>query len=280
MNWQITGLKVKRRPKYLVAVTLMLALGLAFPLAGLAGEVCQFTQVEGQVDLLKAGQPPAIPAKVKVGAAEKDAVHTKAASRAQLHFVDDSNLTIAPRSEITIESYMYDASKAQRKAVTQVTQGMMQALVTNLQKLKEPDFIIKTPTAIMGVRGSTVNVIVSRDEQGRPVTILHVPKGIVDISSIDPTLLGVALIPSGSAVSVPAGQPPQAVTVVPEAVARRIAKLVESGVPAVLKGNVANALEVLSNLPEPAAMEGPPTTPPVIQIKPFQGQQEEPSKNR
>jgi hypothetical protein len=247
-------------------------LSLVMPAGLQAGDVCHFTKVEGRVDLLKAGQTPPIPAKLQVGAEEKDAVHTQAASRAQLLFIDDTNLTIAPASRVTIESYMYDAKNVKRQAVTQVTQGMMQAVVTNLHQLKEPDFLIRTPTAVMGVRGTRANIIVSSDEQGRGVTILHVPEGIIIVRSSEPQIPGLATVSSGYAVSVLAGQPPGAVLKVPEEVAKKINKLLESGVPPVLKGNLNNAIEVLANLVEDTPLEASDL--PAGKVKLFQGQVE------
>ncbi len=261
-----------RRPYLMVGITLMI-LSLVLPVGLQAGDVCHFTKVDGQVDLLKGGKNPPMPAKVQVGAEEKDAVHTQAAARAQLLFIDDTNLTIAPASRVTIESYMYDAKNVKRQAVTQVTQGMMQAVVTNLRQLKEPDFLIRTPTAIIGVRGTKANIIVSSDEQGQGVTILHVPEGLVLVRSSDPRIPGLATISGGYAVSVPAEQPPGAVLKVTEQVAKKINKLLESGVPPVLKGDINNPNEVLTTLVEGTPPEAG-NLPPAGKVEPFQGQVE------
>ena len=127
-----------------------------------AGEVCHFTQVEGQVEVVKKGAPTPVVAKVQTGVAEGDTIQTKPMARAQLKFVDDSTITLAPDTQVTIESYMYDASKSKRQAVTKVTQGLVHAVVSQVQKVAEPDFLIKTPTAVMGVKGTEWYVLLGR----------------------------------------------------------------------------------------------------------------------
>ncbi len=119
-----------------------------------AAPVGNFLQVEGTVDLLRGGNLPAVPVKVQDGVDVGDLVRTKAESRAQIKFVDDSVLTIAPDSGITIEEYMFDAAKSERKAVVGVLRGMVQTAVEKVNPQGQPDFIMKTHTAVLGVRGT------------------------------------------------------------------------------------------------------------------------------
>lgn len=119
-----------------------------------AAVVGNFTEVEGRVDLLRGGKLPAVAAKVQDGVEAGDVVRTKSASRAQLKFVDDTTMNIAPSSRVAIEEYMYDAAKGQRRAVMQVFMGLVETTVTKIFPGKEPDFHLKTHTAIMGVRGT------------------------------------------------------------------------------------------------------------------------------
>jgi len=124
------------------------------PLAAQAAPVGTFIQVEGTVDLLKGGKVPAIPVKVQGPVEVGDMVRTKSQSRAQIKFVDDTVLTIAPESGITIEEYMFDAAKSERKAVVGVVRGLVHTAVEKVYPTAEPDFIMKTHTAVLGVRGT------------------------------------------------------------------------------------------------------------------------------
>jgi hypothetical protein len=116
--------------------------------------VGHFTEVEGRVDLLRKGTLPVIPVKAQDQVEAGDVVRTKAASRAQVKFVDGSVLTIAPESRVAVEEYLYDGSKGQRQAVLEVFRGLVDAVVTRVSKVEQPDFVIKTHTGVMGIRGS------------------------------------------------------------------------------------------------------------------------------
>jgi hypothetical protein len=64
--------------------------GLSLAPGGHAAAIGTITQVEGEADLLKSGQPPAIPVEVQAGVEMKDAIHTKAESRVELRFLDNT----------------------------------------------------------------------------------------------------------------------------------------------------------------------------------------------
>jgi hypothetical protein len=125
---------------------------LAFPLTQIAGaeEVGQFTRIIQNVEHLKGGHGPAIKAKVKDKLANKDVVETHQDSKAQMKFIDDTIVTVAPKSKVTIDDYMYDNKKGTSKATMELLQGLVQTIVP---AKKEPSFILKTKTAIMGIRG-------------------------------------------------------------------------------------------------------------------------------
>lgn len=119
-----------------------------------AAPVGKFLQVEGRVDLLKGGQLPATAVKIQDAVDVGDAVRTKSMSRAQIKFVDDTVVTIAPESRITIEKYMFDGAKGERQAVLEVFRGLVHTAVEKVYPKPEPDFIMKTHTAVLGVRGT------------------------------------------------------------------------------------------------------------------------------
>ena len=138
----------------LMVSLLLTCLLLIIAMAAQAAPVGNLTQVEGSVDLLKGGKVPAVPAKVQEGVEVGDMVRTKADSRAEIRFVDNTVLTIAPESGITIEDYMFDAATSSRKAVVDVVRGLVHTAVEKANAGAEPDFIMKTHTAVLGVRGT------------------------------------------------------------------------------------------------------------------------------
>jgi len=137
----------------LVSLLLICVVALGVP-AAQAAPVGTFLQVEGRVDLLKGGKLPATAVKVQDPVEVGDVVRTKSMSRAQIKFVDDSVITMAPESRVTIEQYMFDGAKGERQAVLEVFRGLVHTAVEKVYPKPEPDFIIKTHTAVLGVRGT------------------------------------------------------------------------------------------------------------------------------
>lgn len=119
-----------------------------------AAVVGRITQVAGEVDLLRQGKLPATPVKPQDGVEPGDVIRTKSGARAQITFMDDTSMTIAPGSRVAVESYMYDAAKNERQGVVQVFYGMVQTVVTRILESKTPNFLLKTHTATLGIRGT------------------------------------------------------------------------------------------------------------------------------
>ncbi len=188
----------------LLLVMLAGLLGLVNPPGLKAAVVGHFTEVEGPVDLFKGGKLPAVPVKVQDGVEQGDVVRTKSTSRAQLKFMDDTTLAIAPSSRVAIEEYMFDAAKGQRRAVLQVFMGLVETTVTKLFETKEPDFIMKTHTAIMGVRGTKwfARLLPQATEVYTENSLLSVQnifpeiKGEVLLKSLQYTLVGMNQTPT------------------------------------------------------------------------------------
>jgi hypothetical protein len=125
----------------------------ASPITSLAGaeEVGSFTKIIQNVDLSKGGRPPVQPAKVGGKVALKDMVETKAKSRAQMQFVDNSTMIIAPRSKVTIEDYMVDRKTGKTQTAVQLLEGLVRTVVP--AQGETSNLTIKTTTSIMGIRG-------------------------------------------------------------------------------------------------------------------------------
>jgi hypothetical protein len=139
-------------------IAAVLALVLVLCAGGRAEVAGRLTQVEGRVDLLKGGNLPAVPAKVNDPVDPGDVIRTKSLSRAQITFVDDSTLTISPESRIAVEDFLYNPTQKKRHAVLKIFQGLALAVVNKILKAGEPDFIIKTQTALLGVRGTEIGI--------------------------------------------------------------------------------------------------------------------------
>ena len=137
-----------------VALALML---ICSTIAG-AEVVGRITQVEGRVDLLKGGKLPAIPLQINDTVEPGDVVRTKSLSKAQITFIDQSLLTLSQEARIAIEEFKFEPGQGKRQAVLEIFQGLALAVVNKILKAEEPDFVIKTQTAIVGVRGTEIGM--------------------------------------------------------------------------------------------------------------------------
>ena len=144
-------------------VSVLLVLNLGGAAAVMAADVGNFSRVVNQVEQVKQGKGPAQPAKVPNGVANQDEVLTKDQSMAVVHFVDDSTMTISPKSNVTIEDYMYDASKGKTTGSIKVMQGVVETVIPTAEKLQQKDIKIHTTTAIAGIRGTKL-VTVAKPE--------------------------------------------------------------------------------------------------------------------
>ncbi len=141
--------------RYVVMMSvLLICLGMLTASAAQASPVGTFIQVEGRVDLLKGAKLPAAEVKAQDGVGVGDVVRTKSESRAQIKFVDNTVLTIAPESRVTIEEFMFDGAKGERQATIGVLRGLVHTAVEKVYPKEEPDFLMKTHTAVLGVRGT------------------------------------------------------------------------------------------------------------------------------
>jgi hypothetical protein len=147
-----------RRHLFICAVFVILALQIGPLTDARADVVGHLSQVEGRVDVLRGGQLPATPVKVKDGVQPGDVVRTKSLSKAQITFIDNSTMALAPESRVAIESYMYDGAKNKRNVVIELFKGIAHMVVSKVYESAEPDFVVKTQTAIMGIRGTDFGI--------------------------------------------------------------------------------------------------------------------------
>ena len=196
----------------------MLLLVLLLPPVLHASVVGRFTLVKGQVDLLKGGKVPAIPAKVQDGVETGDVIRTKSGAKAQLSMVDASVITVAPESRLAIADYHYDPARNERRAVVRLLRGLVHTVVTRIIKTEEPDFLMETHTATIGVRGTDWYTLLGPNSSG-----VYLRNGILSVSSNRPAVKGSIRLPSRHFTQVLQGLPPS----VPQALTPEILKMLE-----------------------------------------------------
>jgi hypothetical protein len=250
---------------------------IALPAGAQAAAVGRFTEVAGRVDLLKHGELPALPVKLQDSVEPGDVIRTKSQARAQITFVDDTTITISPGSRVAIENYMYDAAKKQRQGVLQVFYGMVYTVVHRILQTEKPDFLLKTQTAVMGVRGTKWYAVL------HPIaTDIFNESGRVSAKNIFPEVSGEVLLKDKQFTRVGRNLPPT----IPAPLTREDFLLLQQQLTTGLKGGVSGpvtppgiaggfGLPQPGQLPTPGIAQtemGTPTPPPstlsVIQVPP------------
>lgn len=172
---------------FLWVVLVLMAIQVGTLTTARADVVGHLTEVTGQVSLMKGGKLPAIPAKLQDGVEPGDVVRTKSASKALITFMDNSTITIAPESKVAIEAYMFEPAQEKRNAVFQLFQGLAYVVVNKVFKVQNPDFIVKTHTAVMGVRGTEFGIRLYPASS----TILNF-KGVLEVGNFSPEISGLS----------------------------------------------------------------------------------------
>ncbi|MCC5854160.1 MAG: FecR domain-containing protein [Idiomarina sp.] len=154
----------------LVATTLVSTSVIAEEEENTAGQILF---VHGTVELVRDN----IPAAATRGARliPQDVVATRAASSAQIRFVDNSLVAIRPNSTFLIESYNFDElnpdASEQR---TQLVRGSLRAVTGAIGRARPEQVEFQTPVATMGIRGTVL-------------AIVHVPPGqSADFNNLPP----------------------------------------------------------------------------------------------
>ncbi|HKF72942.1 MAG TPA: FecR family protein [Stellaceae bacterium] len=142
------------------AVSLLLAL----PGAGLS----QTVGVTGAVNPSTSGTPPgATVRELGIGndVVFNERIATTATGQADILFLDRSALTVGPNSDLVIDEFVYSPDTGTGKLAASATKGVFRFVGGALSK--NPDSVsIKTPAAIVGVRGAVVLLVVNANGGG------------------------------------------------------------------------------------------------------------------
>ena len=190
--------------KYLRALVALLLVTLLISAAAHAAVVGRFTLVEGQVDVLKHGQIPAAAARLNDGVEPGDVIRTKSKSKAQVKFVDDSVVTMAPESRISVADYSYNAATGERHAVLRFFKGVMHTLVTRVQQVQQPEFLTETHTAVLGVRGTETYTALLPNGTGA-----YLINGLLEARSNNPQIPETVLLNPMEFTMIDLGRPPR-----------------------------------------------------------------------
>jgi hypothetical protein len=79
-------------------------------------------------------------------------------------FKDDTVMSFGPDTELTVDEYLYSPAKGQLKLATRLDKGTLTYVSGVIAKLKPDAVSVKTPSGIIGVRGTSFMVKVDEVE--------------------------------------------------------------------------------------------------------------------
>jgi len=103
-------------------------------------------------------------------------IRTGEASAAQLQFIDQTNLSVGPKSEVVLDRFVYNSDHGKGNVVIQTGKGVFR-FVSGSQD--PTSYQIKTPVATIGVRGTVFNLA-----NGLHVSIIGLISGQVSITNL------------------------------------------------------------------------------------------------
>ena len=150
--------RMDRRTTYLVLFTLSLT-------SGIAGLPATTSAAEGPIGVaavVRNNVSQLEPRVTRIAKGDEvvrnEVVRTEADSDARLVFRDDTNLSLGPGSTLKLDRTVFDDPKPGDIAI-KLTSGAFRFVTGNSNK---EAYVINTPVATMGVRGTTLDVLVER----------------------------------------------------------------------------------------------------------------------
>ena len=123
-----------------------------FAAACWANDVGEIKNVKGSVHVEREGKRVA--AAPGMGVRQSDVVVTGADGSAGITFQDNSLLSVGPGSELAIEHYSFDSTTHAGRFDASLKRGTLGVVSGRIVKQSPEAMRVRTPTSIMGVRGT------------------------------------------------------------------------------------------------------------------------------
>jgi hypothetical protein len=131
---------------------LLLAVALGFAGPALAADIGQVKTASGTAHIERAGKR--LPAQVGASVQQGDKLVTGADGSVGLTFSDNSLLSVGPSSVLAIDRYAFDSTTNAGQFDTSLTKGTLAVVSGKIVKQRPEAMRVRTPSAIMGVRGT------------------------------------------------------------------------------------------------------------------------------
>jgi hypothetical protein len=123
--------------------------------------IAQVKKVTGQVVIQRSGRR--LPAKVGDPLFEKDILETGPDGGIGITFVDNTVFSTGPNSQLALDEFQFDSNNFRGSMLADMRQGTLAVVSGDITCSSPGAMKIKTPTAVLGVRGTTFAVQVYGD---------------------------------------------------------------------------------------------------------------------
>lgn len=120
--------------------------------------VAKVVDLEGDVWITHGGGKPTL-ATLQYSIFLQDQIETKTTGGVKILFADDTILTVKENSKILITQFLFDPKAKRRRITLEAAFGRLRTIVTQFVGKDQP-VEIKTPTAVAGIRGTDLGMMV------------------------------------------------------------------------------------------------------------------------
>lgn len=128
-----------------------------------ATDVGRVKTAHGSVRIQRGAQPLGVIAGLRLQ--QGDVIITGADGSAGVVFADDSRLSVGPNTTLAIDKFVFDPTTHRGTFQTSLRQGTLAAISGKLARQSPDAMSIRTPVAVMAVRGTRVLVRASEGGQ-------------------------------------------------------------------------------------------------------------------
>jgi hypothetical protein len=123
--------------------------------------IAQVKKVTGQVTIVRSDQR--LPANVGDPLFQKDVVETGPDGGIGITFVDNTVFSTGPKSQLSVDEFEFDSNNFRGSMLADMRRGTLAVVSGDITRSSPGAMKIKTPTAVLGVRGTTFAVQVYSD---------------------------------------------------------------------------------------------------------------------
>lgn len=146
-----------RRIGPLALVVLLLLAAIATPALADGQRIGQIKTATGEAFIVRGGAR--LPAKIGDPVYESDVIETGTAGSAiGLTFIDNTVFSTGPETQVALSQFRFDSSNSRGEMLADVKKGSLSVVSGDITHSTPGAMKIKTPTAILGVSGTTFAV--------------------------------------------------------------------------------------------------------------------------